>query len=117
MKHTGLRRPLCLFALTFAVTAAYLVCTDEWNGVRVALVAACLFFVALCIPPVRRTVAVLCVLTAVLTSSILVYARYQLAVDPLEQLSGETVTATLRITDLPADGKRPTVHRWRHVHC
>lgn len=106
MKHTGLRRPLCLFALTFAVTAAYLVCTDEWNGVRVALVAACLFFVALCIPPVRRTVAVLCVLTAVLTSSIMVYARYQLAVDPLEQLSGETVTATLRITDLPADGKK-----------
>lgn len=106
MKHTGLRRPLCLFALTFAVTAAYLVCTDEWNGARVALVAACLFFVALCIPPVRRTVAVLCVLTAVLTSSVMVYARYQLAVDPLEQLSGETVTATLRITDLPADGKK-----------
>ncbi len=102
MEHDGVRRPLCLFALTFAVTAGFLIGCDEIYGLRVALVAACLFFVALCIPLLRRTAAVLCVLTAVLISSVMVYARYQLAVSPLEDLSGETVTATVRITDLPA---------------
>lgn len=102
----SLRRPLYVFALVFFFGTLVLLWRGEQYGIWIAVVCALALLVVLCVPVLRR-VSVLCVtVCALLVSSVLVYTRYQLLVQPLEKLNDTSAALTVRVESLPEENSK-----------
>ncbi len=101
MNALSLRRPLYVFALVLFFTTAVLLATNEQYGLWVTAVAALAFVLILCVPLLRRATVFTVITCAVLVSSLLVYTRYLLTVQPLQKLDNTTAEVTMRVEALP----------------
>lgn len=101
MNSLVIRRPLYVFALVFFFMTVVLLGTNEQHGLRVAIIAAFSLWLVLCVPLLRHVTVLTVIICAVLVSSLLVYTRYMLTVQPLENLNDATAEVTLRVEQLP----------------
>ncbi len=91
------RRPLYIVALAVFLTTALLIVNGEQNGLPLALCAALLLAVVLCIPTLRRVGVLYLTLFGVVLSSLGTYLYFTASVLPLTEFNGELVTVTARV--------------------
>lgn len=91
------RRPLYIVALAVFFTTALVIVGGEQNGWPIALCAALLLAVVLCIPALRRVGVLYLVLFGVVLSSLGTYLHFTTSVLPLADFDGELVTVTARV--------------------
>ncbi len=91
------RRPLYVVALTVFFTTALLITIGEQNGWPIALCAALLLAVVLCIPILRRVGVLYLVAFGVMASSLGTYLYFTQSVLPYAAFDGEWVTVTARV--------------------
>ncbi len=97
------RRPVYVVALAVFFTTTFLTIIGEQNGWPIALCAALLLAVVLCIPMLRRVGTLCLIICAVMLSSLGTYVFFTNTVLPLAAFDGDLVTVTARVSAVTAD--------------
>ncbi len=101
MTRFSMARPLYWFALVCFFTCFTLVKTDERYALAIAVTAAVVLLLTLCVPMLRKVHALTVIFCAVLLGSLLVYVRFCMVAQPLKVFEDASERLTMRVEQVP----------------